>query len=269
MKKRLFIITYILIIILLTGCKQQEEQQQTTTTVTETKVEITREEKTLLEGTEDEFKMYTFTTNVPGPTIFIVGGTHGNEVAGYKAATNLLDYDFEKGKIVIVPRLSTVAIEYGVRYARDLGYTDLNRVFPGKRDGTKTEVIARTLYDEILYAKPDYLFDMHESRDSWRNPPYLGDSLIAHTASGNGMVTLMGSDIVEQYNRIRESGVSAFTFLNNPPEGTLNRAVSENLVIPVFTIETNRKNEESKRIEQQELIASIILETIWELSNDN
>lgn len=268
MKKGFIILTTIVILFLVSACDKQLTSSVITTEAPVI-VEITREEKILLDNTVDEFKMYTLTTNVPGPTIFIVGGTHGDEVAGYLAATELLNYDFKKGKIIIVPKLNTVAIEQNVRYSKQDGYQDLNRAFPGNEKGTKTELIAKALYDEIKKANPDYMFDMHESRNNWKVPPYLGDSLIAHTASGNDFVGFLGSDVVETYNANRNRNDSAFTLLNEPVKGSLNRTVSEDLLIPVFTIETNRKLELERRIIQQKQIASIILEKIWELPDDN
>ena len=83
---------------------------------------------TIMDGTEHETTGYVQTGSSDGPTVMIVGGIHGNEVAGYKAASKLSDLSIERGRLVTVPRANVVAIENGSRSPP--GGVDLNRQFP-------------------------------------------------------------------------------------------------------------------------------------------
>lgn len=44
---------------------------------------------TILGGTEYEATGYVQTADADGPTVLVVGGLHGNEVAGYEAAAGV------------------------------------------------------------------------------------------------------------------------------------------------------------------------------------
>ena len=65
----------------------------------------------------------------------MVGGVHGNEVAGYEAAANVRDLDVERGRLVTVPRANVVAIEAGAGTGEN--GVDLNRQFPVGSEPTR------------------------------------------------------------------------------------------------------------------------------------
>ncbi|QLG29258.1 succinylglutamate desuccinylase/aspartoacylase family protein [Halorarum halophilum] len=119
------------------------------------------EKVTLLEGTEYETTGYVQTADADGPTVLVVGGLHGNEVAGYEAAANVSDMELERGRLVTVPRANATAIESGTRIGAD--GTDLNRQFP--TDEEPSTELARALWGVVEEYEPDVVIDLHESQE--------------------------------------------------------------------------------------------------------
>lgn len=223
-----------------------------------------------LEDQPEEFSVYKFETNVPGPTFFIIGGIHGNERAGWMAAQAMLDYDFTRGTVYILPVANPQAAfsDPPVRYLS--GWSDLNRVFPGNSEGTATQRLAHTIFQAIAATEPDIVLDLHESRHAYDNGG-LGNSLILHL----GSYSLYVMSVLERFNALPlMEDQPLFTNLNSPPDGSINKEFSEYFSVPVITIETNRETpnntiytEEvplSLRIEQQLAMMDIILETFGE-----
>ena len=118
-----------------------------------------KESFTILPGTEHETTGYVQTGPADGPTVLVVGGIHGNEVAGYEAAAKLSDLAIDRGRLVTIPRANVVAIEDGIRYGED--GVDLNRQFPVGAEPT-TE-LANALWDVVTRFDPDVVIDLHES----------------------------------------------------------------------------------------------------------
>ncbi len=115
---------------------------------------------TLLAGTEHETTGYVRTAAADGPTVVVVGGVHGNEVAGYRAAAQVVDMPIERGRLVVVPRANAAAIENGTRNVPGGG--DLNRKFPvGEKP---TSELARALWGVVRRYDPDVFIDLHESK---------------------------------------------------------------------------------------------------------
>ena len=87
----------------------------------------------------------------PGPVVTIIGGTHGDELTGPSACTNLLSSKFTEpegpldptlmaGTVRIVPVLNLPGYREKSRYFPD--GRDLNRAFPGKKKGSTTSRVA-------------------------------------------------------------------------------------------------------------------------------
>ncbi|QLG63598.1 PKD domain-containing protein [Halorarum salinum] len=123
--------------------------------------ETSEDSFTILEGTEYETTGTVRTADADGPTVLVVGGLHGNEVAGYEAAASVSDMDIVRGRLVTVPRANVTAIESGSRIGDD--GTDLNRQFPTGEEPT-TE-LARAIWGVLERFEPDVVIDLHESRN--------------------------------------------------------------------------------------------------------
>jgi len=60
-----------------------------------------------LKGTNGDTEVYYFDSGVPGATVFLAGGTHPNEPAGYMASVVILENLIpEKGRVIVIPRLN-------------------------------------------------------------------------------------------------------------------------------------------------------------------
>ena len=87
----------------------------------------------------------------PGPIVWMQAGIHGNEYSGtfiIHEFLRKLDPARLKGAIVAIPAVNITAYQSGTRGSPfDIyGGSDMNRVFPGKADGTLTEQMAHHLY---------------------------------------------------------------------------------------------------------------------------
>lgn len=105
--------------------------------------------------------------NGEGPTVLLTGGIHGDEYEGPIALAKLarkLRLEDITGRILIVPSLNHPAYLAGTRVSPIDG-VNLNRTFPGKRNGTITEMIAHYV-TTVLLAKADFLFDFHAGGSS-------------------------------------------------------------------------------------------------------
>jgi predicted deacylase len=64
-----------------------------------------------LAGTPGDTKVYVLEGKDPGATVFVAGGTHGNEIAGIVAAVVLVEHArVQKGRLVVVPHANNSAI---------------------------------------------------------------------------------------------------------------------------------------------------------------
>lgn len=63
-----------------------------------------------IKGTNGDTEVYFFDSGEPGATVFLAGGTHPNEPAGYIASVVILENLIpEKGRVIIIPRLNNSA----------------------------------------------------------------------------------------------------------------------------------------------------------------
>ena len=89
----------------------------------------------------------------PGPTLCLTGGTHGTEYPGQTAVRMLsrqLDPAALAGTVIAVPVLNMPMFAARTAFISPIDGLNLNRVAPGRPDGTISELIAHTLFSEIL-----------------------------------------------------------------------------------------------------------------------
>lgn len=114
----------------------------------------------LMAGTRHQTPYFIKTGEETGPTIVIIGGLHGDEPAGYLAARELRKWTVTRGKLVIVPDANRVAIEAKRRFVG----RNMNRLFPGKKNGDAMEKLAFEIWQLTKNSKPDLVLTLHESR---------------------------------------------------------------------------------------------------------
>lgn len=98
-----------------------------------------------------------------GPTVLITAGIHAAEYTGIEAAIRLgrtISPDSVRGTIIILPLLNRPGFYERSIYVNPEDGDNLNRLFPGKADGTWGERFAHRLLTEII-AKCDNAIDLH------------------------------------------------------------------------------------------------------------
>jgi N-alpha-acetyl-L-2,4-diaminobutyrate deacetylase len=97
-----------------------------------------------------------------GPTVLLTGGNHGDEYEGPVALSKLttsLTAEDVTGRVIIVPYMNYPAFRAG-RRTSPIDSGNLNRMFPGRPDGTITEKIA-DYFARYLLPRADYVLDAH------------------------------------------------------------------------------------------------------------
>ena len=99
----------------------------------------------------------------PGPTLAVIGGVHGSEYSAHEGVARFwhsLDPAVLSGKVLVVLAADVTAMCGHSLYVNPVDGKNLNRVWPGKKDGTLTEVIAYTLTEEVV-KQSDAVLDCH------------------------------------------------------------------------------------------------------------
>ncbi|TIL63531.1 succinylglutamate desuccinylase/aspartoacylase family protein [Mesorhizobium sp.] len=107
-----------------------------------------------------------------GPRLLITGGCHGNELEGPIIARRVIDWlrgAQTCGRVIIVPELNPLAVQAWSRNTPIDGL-NLNRVFPGRADGSVTERIADAV-SRLLLPMADTVLDLHSFGPLWEFPP--------------------------------------------------------------------------------------------------
>ena len=239
-------------------------------------VQVSVESFKILADTAYETMAYKYTTNKEGPTIAIVGGIHGDELAGWNAGLQLVEKIKTevgvRGTILLIPQANILADNAKHRYqVSGYDFSDLNRSFPLDRYSTAKEEtikISTAIKDAVEAVDPDYIIDLHESYHSWVNMEVgetrtLGDTLIANNNSRfmrqlirhyNENYKLEGENDFRQESA-NQKGSFNYYFTNTYPDKT------------VFTVETNRnedRNALDTRVRQQLNVLEALFDLAWD-----
>lgn len=112
-----------------------------------------------------------------GPHLLLIAGNHGDEYEGIIGLLKLaetLEPDGLAGAVTILPSLNHPAVLAG-RRASPIDQGNMNRVFPGKRVGTVTEMIADFVLRELV-TRADVVIDLHSGGRSLEFVP----SVVVH-----------------------------------------------------------------------------------------
>lgn len=97
-----------------------------------------------------------------GATALITGANHGDEYEGPIALYNFAqrtDLTSFQGRVIIIPAMNYPAFQAGTRVS-PLDHLNMNRIFPGKVDGSITQVLA-DYFSRVLLPMADYVLDIH------------------------------------------------------------------------------------------------------------
>ena len=109
-----------------------------------------------------------------GPTLGLIGGTHGSEVAPIVAlqrVRSMVNPQQLRGTILIVHVANMPSFLGRTIYYSPIDGKNLNRVYPGRADGTVSERIAHVITTEII-ERSDFLVDMHAGDGNESLRPY-------------------------------------------------------------------------------------------------
>lgn len=127
----------------------------------------------------DSIDIFTFQSDnykIGDKTILILGGTHGNEPAGYHAIKtfmqniNLNKIKLKSCKLILIPQVNYCGLKLGLRFIPEIG--DLNRKYPSTPDGKSHNNIIKQIQEKITEA--DFVLDFHEG---WGFNRLNGDSM--------------------------------------------------------------------------------------------
>lgn len=111
----------------------------------------------------------------PGKTMLLTAGVHGGEYVGIQTAVELageLDPEKTCGTVILVKVVSREAFENRLGSISREDGQNLNRVFPGNKEGTRTERLADALVRQ-LHSAADYYIDLHSGDDYEQLTPYV------------------------------------------------------------------------------------------------
>ena len=140
-----------------------------------------------VEGTELHTPHVLLCGQQPGLTVLISAGIHNAEYVGIQAAielSNELDISELHGNVIILPLANRSGFE---NRTMSMVYEDgknLNRVFPGDRDGSEADRLAHMLF-EVFIRNVDAYIDLHSGDGYESLIPYcyyLGDTPAEETA---------------------------------------------------------------------------------------
>ncbi len=113
-------------------------------------------------GLSPDIPVHLFVGEQPGPTLLVQGAIHGSEIIGSMGILNFVDgLDPEKmqGNIIAVPVVNRMGFELMERGSK-LDGKDISREFPGDPEGSVSEQVAYTYFEEVI-KKADVMIDLH------------------------------------------------------------------------------------------------------------
>ena len=121
-----------------------------------------------------DIPVFVFRSGAPGPTILFSAGMHGEETNGIEIVRKLITHEQLKnlkcGNIIAIPVINSMAFLMGSRDLPD--GRDLNRCFPGKKNGSFGSRIA---FDMMQHIVPliDFGIDFHTGGAKINNTPQI------------------------------------------------------------------------------------------------
>ncbi len=140
-----------------------------------------------------------------GPTLAVIAGIHGYEYPPILAAQRLassIDPNKLKGRMIIVHVANVPSFLKRTIYYSPVDGKNLNRVFPGKVDGSISERIAYVITKEVI-ERADYLVDTHcgDGNESLRPYSYwdpLGNTRVDEQAKQMAQVFGLRNIVIDR-----------------------------------------------------------------------
>lgn len=127
----------------------------------------------LYTATKVEIPIIIERSHLPGPTVLLTGGVHGDEINGVEVVRQVIAKKINKpkrGTIICIPILNIFGFLNANRAFPD--GRDLNRVFPGNKSGSLASRVAYHFTNQIL-PHADYVLDFHTGGAQRFNAPQI------------------------------------------------------------------------------------------------
>lgn len=233
---------------------------------------IDTERKILLKDSPYQTPAFIFDSNHYGPAILIIGGTHGDEPAGYETALRLFDSfkdsPLQKGKIILIPLANYQAIKnfkrrIPVPEGQDIERGNLNRCYPGNERGLPMERLAYQIQQLAIQYNVKIFIDLHEARYLHLNTPPeserekgLGQTIIYYPNDASAWILM---NLLDQINVTITNPDNKFSGIEQPILNSAAWWAGYELDIAAFTFETSRMLNLDVRINHQTQLVNIIL----------
>ncbi|MEN8192107.1 MAG: succinylglutamate desuccinylase/aspartoacylase family protein [Bacteroidota bacterium] len=232
----------------------------------------------LLKGSLYETPAFIFDSGEPGEVVLIIGGTHGNEPAGYEAALRQLELleksPPQKGKVIIIPlanRQSVINYDRRIQVpeGEDIERGNLNRCYPGDENGLPMEKMAFEIEELSKEHKVTIFIDQHEAKYFHLNTPKesnrdqgLGQTIIYYPNETSSWIVM---NMIDEINSSISDSDEQFSSVEMPIPHSAAWWAGKHLDIAAFTFETMREMELDKRINfHLSLVRSVLeLNNMW------
>jgi uncharacterized protein len=117
----------------------------------------------IIEYNDFKFPILTISGKGEGPITVITAGIHACEYSPINALYRLYDkliIEKSYGKIILIPIVDIKGFEAKKMYVCPVDNKNINRVFPGKEEGSYSERLIYYIFNEYII-KADYYIDMH------------------------------------------------------------------------------------------------------------
>jgi len=135
----------------------------------------------------------------PGPTMFVSGAIHGDEIIGVeiiRRIARMKQLSKIKGTLILIPIVNSYGFLGMSRYLPDR--RDLNRVFPGSEKGSPASQLAYTFMQEIV-SRCDFGLDLHSGAIHRENLPQiranLSDPIVKEIATAFGASIMLNANL--------------------------------------------------------------------------
>jgi predicted deacylase len=140
----------------------------------------------------------------PGPVLGLIAGIHGCEyppIIALQQLPLLLDPATISGTVILVHLANVSAFLGRSVYYNPTDHKNLNRVFPGNKNGSITECIAWTISHK-LFPRFNFFIDVHAGDASEDLHPYVGYVVYGQqTATAKKMAEAMGFEWIMRSER--------------------------------------------------------------------
>ncbi len=221
-------------------------------------------------GTAWETPWWVIDSGKPGPTALVVGGMHGNEPAGFRAAEQIRHWPIGRGKLLVLPQVNRLGLAANLRWApeyrNDREKRDLNRNFPREKATEPITPLCQAVWDFVSKRRPDWVFDLHEGFDVHRiNPKSVGSSIITFP-SGAAFARVMLGAVNNEIEPRRQFSLLA---KSGPVKGSLASACGKLLGAKSFILETTFKDQPlSLRTRQHRRMISTAFQRLGMIDRD-